>query len=109
MWRHAVGLHGSAMCEGVSDSYATTPMIATPMTMPAIHRVEKGTKAASIMLAPWLALQRRRARRAGLLTPDAVFGLVWSGAFTRDRMIGPGTSCRRARRNLYASGGENRS
>jgi chitin disaccharide deacetylase len=51
-------------------------------------RVEKGAKAAFPLLVPWLALLRRQARRAGLLTPDAVFGLAWSGAFTRERMIG---------------------
>ncbi|CCD91571.1 Hopanoid biosynthesis associated protein HpnK [Bradyrhizobium sp. ORS 375] len=29
---------------------------------------------------------RRIARRAGFLVPDAVFGLAWSGAFTRSRL-----------------------
>ena len=32
--------------------------------------------------APWAALLDRRARQAGLQTPDAVFGLAWSGAMT---------------------------
>jgi hypothetical protein len=31
---------------------------------------------------------RARARRAGLATPDAVFGLTWSGAMTARRVTG---------------------
>jgi hopanoid biosynthesis associated protein HpnK len=38
--------------------------------------------------APWAALLDWRARRAGLLTPDAVFGLAWSGAMTTSRLHG---------------------
>ena len=38
--------------------------------------------------APWAALLDRRARRAGLKTPDAVFGLAWSGAMTTARLLG---------------------
>jgi hypothetical protein len=30
----------------------------------------------------------RRARRAGLQTPAAVFGLAWSGAMTTSRLLG---------------------
>ncbi len=38
--------------------------------------------------APWAALLRARARRAGLLTPDRVLGLAWSGAMTPARVEG---------------------
>jgi hopanoid biosynthesis associated protein HpnK len=38
--------------------------------------------------APWAALLQRRARRAGVQTPDAVFGLAWSGAMTTSRLLG---------------------
>jgi chitin disaccharide deacetylase len=38
--------------------------------------------------ATWAALLRRRARRAGLRSPDAVFGLAWSGAMTAPRLCG---------------------
>ena len=38
--------------------------------------------------APWAAMGRRRARRAGICTPDQVFGLCWSGAMTADRLCG---------------------
>ena len=37
---------------------------------------------------PWARLLRHQARRAGLIVPDAVFGLAWSGAMTRDRVAG---------------------
>jgi hopanoid biosynthesis associated protein HpnK len=37
-------------------------------------------------LAPWTTLLQMRARRAGLVTPDAVFGLRWSGHMTADRL-----------------------
>ena len=33
------------------------------------------------------ALLRREARRAGLATPDHVFGLAWSGAMTEERLL----------------------
>jgi hopanoid biosynthesis associated protein HpnK len=38
--------------------------------------------------APWVALLGRRARRAGLQTANAVFGLAWSGAMTESRFSG---------------------
>jgi chitin disaccharide deacetylase len=38
------------------------------------------------LAAPWIASLRARARRAGLLTADAVFGLAWSGAMTATRL-----------------------
>jgi chitin disaccharide deacetylase len=39
------------------------------------------------MVAPWAAFMRRRIRRAGLITADAVFGLAWSGAMTKSRLL----------------------
>ena len=38
------------------------------------------------IVAPWAAWLRRRVRRAGLTTADAVFGLAWSGAMTPTRL-----------------------
>jgi hopanoid biosynthesis associated protein HpnK len=38
------------------------------------------------IVAPWAAWLRRRVRRAGLTTTDAVFGVAWSGAMTRTRL-----------------------
>jgi hopanoid biosynthesis associated protein HpnK len=45
-------------------------------------------RAPAWVTAPWAALLERRARRAGLQTPDAVFGLAWSGAMTTSRLLG---------------------
>jgi hopanoid biosynthesis associated protein HpnK len=39
-------------------------------------------------VAPWAKLLRRTARRAGLLAPDAVFGLAWTGAMGPTRLAG---------------------
>jgi hopanoid biosynthesis associated protein HpnK len=38
------------------------------------------------IVAPWAAWLRRRVRGEGLATADAVFGLAWSGAMTKDRV-----------------------
>lgn len=46
----------------------------------------ENTVGAQPILAPWTALLRARARRAGLTTPDAVFGLRWSGQITAHRL-----------------------
>jgi hopanoid biosynthesis associated protein HpnK len=51
--------------------------------------VEPGPKAAPAWLtAPWARLLRRRMAARGILTPDHVFGLRWSGAMTRARVGG---------------------
>lgn len=34
----------------------------------------------------WAQILRRRLRKAGMIVPDAVFGLAWSGAFDADRL-----------------------
>jgi hopanoid biosynthesis associated protein HpnK len=39
-------------------------------------------------ISPWTRLLARRVRRAGLLTPDSVFGLAWSGAMSAARLDG---------------------
>jgi hopanoid biosynthesis associated protein HpnK len=40
----------------------------------------------SSLLAQWTRLLRAQAHRAGIAVPDAVFGLAWSGAMTRERI-----------------------
>lgn len=50
----------------------------------AVERVRLGFEARVAGL--WARLLRRRLRRAGLLVPDQVFGLAWSGAVTPDRL-----------------------
>ena len=54
-----------------------------------IRRVEReGEPGFAFATAPWAALLRARARRAGVATPEAVFGLAWSGAMTESRLAG---------------------
>lgn len=47
------------------------------------QRVAVGDRA----LAAWTRLLRAQARAAGLVTPDAVFGLAWNGAMTESRVL----------------------
>lgn len=54
-----------------------------------LAKVEPNAKrAGASALTPFARLLRRRFRSAGLLVPDQVFGLHWSGAMTRDRLRG---------------------
>jgi hopanoid biosynthesis associated protein HpnK len=53
-----------------------------------LGRIEDAPRWPSLVMAPWTKLLRARARRAGLATPDAVFGLAWSGHMTAERMAG---------------------
>ncbi len=41
----------------------------------------------TVFLFPWLSILRRRARRAGLIVNDAVFGMNDSGRMTTDRLL----------------------
>ena len=41
----------------------------------------------TIFLWPWLTIMRMRARRAGIVTNDAIFGLNDTGAMTADRFV----------------------
>jgi len=52
-----------------------------------LARIESATASWSAT-TPWAQILRIRARRAGLITPDAVFGLRWSGAMTAARLQG---------------------
>jgi DMSO/TMAO reductase YedYZ molybdopterin-dependent catalytic subunit len=52
-----------------------------------VARVENKPPAFSErVMAPWTAMLRGWAKRAGLTTPDAVFGLRWTGAVTTERL-----------------------
>jgi hopanoid biosynthesis associated protein HpnK len=68
-----------------------------------LARVEpQATRAAAVVTAPWARLLQRQARRAGLATPDAVFGLVWSGAMTAERVAGLIRNCPDGLTEIYA-------
>ena len=47
-----------------------------------------GSETGSRIETVWARLGRARLRRAGMLVPDQVFGLAWSGAMTADRVRG---------------------
>jgi predicted glycoside hydrolase/deacetylase ChbG (UPF0249 family) len=52
-----------------------------------IAALEPGTgHPASVLVAPWAAPLRRRLSRQGLVVPDQILGLAWSGAMTAKRV-----------------------
>jgi chitin disaccharide deacetylase len=51
-----------------------------------LAKAEAGRGGFPRYVTPWLRLLARRARRAGLRAPDAVFGLAWSGAMSAARL-----------------------
>lgn len=53
-----------------------------------LNRIEPAARGGFDIARPWAALVRRRMRRAGLLVPDQVFGLAWSGALDTRRLRG---------------------
>jgi hopanoid biosynthesis associated protein HpnK len=54
-----------------------------------LRKIERQTPwAPALLTAPLALLLRRRFRAAGLLAPDRLFGLRWSGRMTRDRVAG---------------------
>ena len=54
-----------------------------------LKRIEAHTGGATVALtAPFARMLRARFRRAGLVAPDQVFGLAWSGAMTLSRLRG---------------------
>lgn len=54
-----------------------------------LRKVEPRTPWTSApLLAPFILSLRRRLRAAGVLVPDRVFGLRWSGEMTRERLAG---------------------
>jgi hopanoid biosynthesis associated protein HpnK len=54
-----------------------------------LGRVEERKQSGVAMLtAPFARALRKRFRRAGIASPDHVFGLAWSGAMTAERLAG---------------------
>jgi len=71
----------------VGRRYGMTAIRAPIEPRHVLHRVEPGSAGFDVA-RPWAALVRRRMRRAGLLVPDQVFGLAWSGALDTKRLRG---------------------
>jgi chitin disaccharide deacetylase len=54
-----------------------------------LRKIERQTPwAPALFTAPFALLLRRRLRAAGLLAPDRIFGLQWSGHMTKERLFG---------------------
>lgn len=64
--------------------------IRVPIEPTAVVRAVEPSAAALAprLLGLWARGLRAQARRAGMAVPDAVFGLAWSGALTRERLLG---------------------
>jgi hopanoid biosynthesis associated protein HpnK len=59
-----------------------------PIEPRALLRLVDGTDTGPRIETIWARLVRARMRRAGMLVPDRVVGLAWSGAMTGDRVRG---------------------
>ena len=59
-----------------------------PIESRELLRQVDGTDTGPRIETVWARLVRARLRRAGMLVPDQVFGLAWSGAMTADRVRG---------------------
>jgi hopanoid biosynthesis associated protein HpnK len=54
-----------------------------------LRRVEPTHRSpVAILIAPWAAAMRIRVRKAGWVSADRVFGLIWSGRMTENRIAG---------------------
>jgi len=54
-----------------------------------LRKIERQTPwAPALLTAPFALVLRRRFRAAGLLAPDRIFGLLWSGQMTKGRLSG---------------------
>jgi hopanoid biosynthesis associated protein HpnK len=62
--------------------------IRAPIEPRGVLRAIDGSRAGPGIESLWAKLMRRRMRRAGLVVPDAVFGLSWSGAMNARRLCG---------------------
>ena len=60
---------------------------AEPMAPLRRSAAAEGTRVAAPLYAPWIALLRRRLRRAGLVVNDHLLGLAWSGHMTEARVL----------------------
>ena len=61
-----------------------------PLEPPGVLRMiePQGSRTPALLTAPFALLLRRRIRAAGILAPDRVFGLRWSGSMTHGRLCG---------------------
>jgi len=73
----------------IGRSYGLRAMRVPSEPVGVLARVEPNVRhPGALLTAPWARLLRARARRGGVVVPDHVFGVAWSGAMTEARMIG---------------------
>lgn len=71
----------------IGPRYGMKAMRAPTEPRAIIRSIEPGTSTmAERIVAPYAQTMRSRIRRAGMLVPDQVFGLAWSGAMTANRV-----------------------
>jgi len=71
----------------VGRRYGMKAIRAPIETKAVLNEIEPGSGGIDIA-KPWALLIRRRMRAAGMLVPDQVFGLAWSGGLTTARLRG---------------------
>jgi hopanoid biosynthesis associated protein HpnK len=73
----------------IGPRYGMTAMRAPQEPRRVLREVEPASAPPpAYVTGPWARLSRDRLRRAGIATPDQVFGLAWSGAMTPARLGG---------------------
>lgn len=77
----------AGMIMGVARRYGVGAVRVPLEPTSLIERLEPGTSWRSSVLRPWSLFLRMRAVRNQLLVPDAVFGIAWSGAMTKTRLL----------------------
>lgn len=60
--------------------------VRAPIEPPEVIEAVDGTRGGGRVERIWAGFVQRRMRAAGMLVPDQVFGLAWSGAFTPERL-----------------------
>jgi chitin disaccharide deacetylase len=78
----------AGMIIAIGRRYGMTALRVPVEPRAVISQIEPAPLGLSWVTGPYAALLGRAARRAGLKTPDAVFGLTWSGAMTTARVEG---------------------
>jgi hopanoid biosynthesis associated protein HpnK len=71
----------------IGSEFGMTAMRVPAEPAAALRRAFPDERATSPFYAPWVRHLRRRARRAGIIVNDHVFGLAWSGNMVEERIL----------------------
>jgi hopanoid biosynthesis associated protein HpnK len=72
----------------IAHAYGASALRVPSEPAAVLAQIEGTRQGSQRIMAPWSRLLAARARRAGLTTPDAVFGLRWTGQMTAARLTG---------------------